>query len=37
MAIERCRDDVPALRTFPSTAAACHLAPLEPATVPGGS
>ncbi len=29
--IERCRTEMPELRAFPSTAAACHVAPLEPA------
>jgi len=32
MAIDRCRTDMPELRTFPSTTAACHVAPLEPVT-----
>ena len=30
LAIERCRTEMPELRAFPSTAAACHVAPLEP-------
>jgi oligopeptide/dipeptide ABC transporter ATP-binding protein len=32
LAIDRCRVELPELRTFPSTAAACHVAPLEPAS-----
>ena len=32
LAVERCRHELPELREFPSTAAACHLAPLEPAS-----
>jgi len=31
LAIERCLTEMPELRAFPSTAAACHVAPLEPA------
>jgi peptide/nickel transport system ATP-binding protein len=32
LAIDRCRTELPALRVFASTAAACHVAPLEPAS-----
>ncbi len=31
LAIDRCRTEPPELRPFPSTAAACHVAPLAPA------
>jgi oligopeptide/dipeptide ABC transporter ATP-binding protein len=34
MAVERCRAELPELREFPSTAAACHVAPLAPLAVP---
>jgi len=32
LALDRCRHELPELRTFRSTAAACHVAPLEPAS-----